>query len=465
MSLPREVIRVPGDWVAVILAAGQGKRMNSGLVKGLHALLGRPMVWHVVRAVREAGVERVILVVGYQEDRMRTALGTDVEYAVQKQQLGTGHALLQTRDRLEGIDGDILVVCGDTPLLDPQDLRDLMAMHRQERAAATILTALPDDPSGFGRVVRSAQGTVQAVVEERDASSAQRAIGEVNTGIYCFRAKDLFPALLRLGADNVQGEYYLTDVLSLLAREDRPLASLACPDPQTVANINDRVQLSHAAAFMQHRRLVQLARSGVTIWSFSSTFVGVDVTVGQDTVLLPMTFLEGECAVGRRCVIGPNVTVKNAVVGDDCQILQSVVEASRVDHGVTIGPFTHIRPGSHLRDGVKVGNFAELKNAFVDVGSKIPHHSYIGDAQLGKGVNIGAGAITVNYDGRKKHNTTIGDAAFIGCNSNLIAPVAVGPGAYVAAGSTVNQEVPPGALAVARSRQVNKPGWAGRHRE
>lgn len=457
-------MRVPSDLVAVILAAGQGKRMNSSLVKGLHPLLGRPMVWHVIRALRESGVERVILVVGYQEDRVREALGPDVEYVVQAEQLGTGHALLQAQGKLQGFDGDILVVCGDTPLLSSPDLRDLMAVHRLERATATVLTAMLDNPSGYGRVVRSAQGKLQAVVEERDASCAQRAIREVNTGIYCFRAKELFPLLRQLGADNAQGEYYLTDVLSLLVRDGQTLASLVCPDPLTVANINDRVQLHAATAFMQQRHLTQLARSGVTILSFSSTFVDVDVTVGPDTVLYPMTFLEGKCEIGRRCVIGPNATLRNATVGDDCQILQAVVEASRVDHGVTIGPFTHIRPGSRLRDGVRVGNFAELKNAFVDEGSKIPHHSYIGDTHIGKGVNIGAGAITVNYDGRQKHRTTIGDAAFIGCNANLIAPVNIGDGACVAAGSTVDEEVPPGALAVARGRQVNKPGWADRKR-
>jgi bifunctional UDP-N-acetylglucosamine pyrophosphorylase/glucosamine-1-phosphate N-acetyltransferase len=464
MGLWGGVMPVPNDLVAVILAAGQGKRMNSSLVKGLHPLLGRPMVWHVLRAVRESGVERVILVVGYQEERVREALGPDVEYVVQAEQLGTGHALLQTRSTLEGFDGDILVVCSDTPLLSHQDLSDLVAVHRQEKAAATMLTAMVDNPAGYGRVVRSAQGKLRAVVEERDASCAQRAIQEVNTGIYCFRAKELFPVLLRLGADNAQGEYYLTDVLALLAREDQTLASLACQNVRAVANINDRVQLHDATAFMQERRLAELARSGVTILSFPSTFVDMDVTVGQDTVLYPMTFLEGKCAIGRRCVVGPNVTLRNVVVGDDCHILQAVVEASQIDHGVTVGPFTHIRPLSHLRDGVRVGNFAEVKNAFVDEGSKIPHHSYIGDTHVGKGVNIGAGAVTVNYDGRRKHRTTIGDAAFIGCNANLIAPVTVGERAYVAAGSTVNEEVPPGALAVARARQSNKPGWADRRR-
>ncbi|MEW6523956.1 MAG: bifunctional UDP-N-acetylglucosamine diphosphorylase/glucosamine-1-phosphate N-acetyltransferase GlmU [Bacillota bacterium] len=452
------------DFVAVILAAGLGKRMKSSLIKGLHPLLGRPIVWHVIQSVRDAGVGRVILVVGHQEDRVRATLGSGVEYVTQKEQLGTGHALLQTQDLLQDFQGDMLVLYGDTPLLTPRDLGGLMEAHRSVGAAVTILTAVVDDPTGYGRIVRGRRGEVENVVEEKDATPEQLEICEVNTGIYCFRAKEAFPALLQLGCNNTQGEYYLTDVPGLLARAGKKVATVVSPDPQTVSNINDRVQLHAAASFMRNRNLAGMARAGVTVVSFETTFVDVGVVVGQDTVLYPMTFLEGNCRVGSGCVIGPNVTLRNTVIGDDCRISYSVVEDSRVGSGVTIGPFAHLRPGSDIRDGARIGNFTELKNALVDEGSKIPHHSYIGDTRIGKGVNIGAGTVTVNYDGRQKHSTSIEDGAFIGCNANLIAPVTVGAGAYVAAGSTINQDVPAQALAVARNRQVNKEGWAAKNR-
>lgn len=449
---------------AVILAAGLGKRMRSRLIKVLHPLMGRPMVAHVLDAVRKAGVERIVAVVGYQEERVRELLGPGVEYVRQEEQLGTGHALRQTAPLLAHDPGHVLALYGDTPLLTAGEIERLLAEHLGSGTAATVLTAVMDDPTGYGRVIRNAHGGFEAIVEEADAGEGELAVGEVNTGIYCFRAADLFPALARLGRDNAQGEYYLTDVPQLLKADGKRVAVVAAADSRAVLGVNDRWQLAAVSEHMRLGYLEELALAGVTVVAPALTFVDRSVTVGIDTVLLPMTVLETGTSVGDGCVIGPSTTIRGSQVGAECKVAYSVVEECVLGQGVVVGPFAHLRPGCEIGDRVKVGNFAEIKNSQLGPGSKVPHHSYIGDASLGSEVNIGAGTVTVNYDGHKKHRTEIADRAFVGCNSNLIAPVTVGPRAYIAAGSTINRNVPAGALAIARSRQDNREGWADRWR-
>ncbi len=447
-----------GGTVGVVLAAGHGKRMRSDLLKVLHPVGGVPMVALVLDALREAGVGRVIAVVGHQREAVRQLLGDRVEYAVQERQLGTGHALLQARPLID--DGaDAVVLYGDTPLLTPETLARLIRVHREREAAATLLTVTVEDPRGYGRIVRDAAGRFERIVEEADAGPAEKAIREVNPGIYCFRAGPLFAALERVRPDNAQGEYYLVDVIPDLLAGGFRVETVLTEEPLEVQGVNTRRDLARAEAALRERVLNRLMDSGVTVVDPATTYVSPRARVGRDTVLAPFTVIEGETEVGRGCRLGPGAHITGCRLGDGVRVWHSVLEESQVADGVTIGPFSHLRAGSRLEPGVQVGNFAEVKNSHLGAGTKVHHHSYIGDAVIGSRVNIGAGVVTVNYDGVAKHPTHIGDGAFIGCNANLVAPVRVADGGYVAAGSTINQDVPPGALAIARARQENKQGW------
>ena len=449
---------------AVILAAGLGKRMRSNRAKVLHPVAGRPMVEHVVRAAEAAGVDRVVVVVGHQGEQVQALLGERVVYARQEEPLGTGHAVLQAEAAVTGAQ-DVLVLYGDTPLLDGALLRQLVEAHRQSGAAATLLTVELDDPTGYGRIVRDAGGRVVRIVEEADATAAERAIREVNTGIACYRREPLFAALRRLTPANAQGEYYLVDVVEHLGREGYPVATVTAPDPQQVEGVNDREALARAEAILRQRIRRRWMAAGVTFIDPASAWVDDDVEIGRDTVIYPQTVIAAGSRIGEGCRIGPGAHITGSVLGNGVQVWYSVVEDSQLGDGCRVGPFSHLRPGCRIAPGVHIGNFAELKNAEVGEGTKVNHHSYLGDARVGAGVNIGAGTVTVNYDGARKHPTVIEDGAFIGCNANLVAPVRVGRGAYVAAGSTINQDVPADALAIARERQVNKEGWAARWRQ
>ena len=447
------------ETVAVILAAGKGTRMKSALPKVLHAVGGKSMLRHVMTAAEQAGAKRTLVVVGFGGDKVQAEIGAAAEFVLQAEQLGTGHAMMQVQPVLAGFSGTILLLCGDTPLLTGQALLDLVAAHQQSGAAATVLTAKPADATGYGRILRDESGQVLGIVEQKDATAEQKQIGEINTGIYCFEAAPLFAALAGLTCNNAQKEYYLTDVLAILAQAGQQVGAVEVADFQETLGINSRLQLAEAEKILRQRKLVELMDSGVTVMDPASTFVDASVSVGEDTVLYPFTWLEGETTIGRDCRIGPNSRISDSQLGDAVTLHFSYAHECKIAGGVSVGPYVHLRPDTELSAGVKVGNFVEIKNSRVGVGSKLPHLSYIGDADIGSGVNIGCGTITVNYDGKKKHRTVVGDTAFVGCNSNLVAPVSVGSGAYIAAGSTITKDVPDGALGVGRARQSNIAGW------
>lgn len=447
------------ETVAVILAAGKGTRMKSALPKVLHAVGGKSMLRHVMTAAEQAGAKRMLVVVGFGGDKVQAEIGAAAEFVLQAEQLGTGHAMMQVQPVLAGFSGTILLLCGDTPLLTGQALLDLVAAHQQSGAAATVLTAMPADATGYGRILRDESGQVLGIVEQKDATAEQKQIGEINTGIYCFEAAPLFAALAGLTCNNAQKEYYLTDVLAILAQAGQQVGAVEVADFQETLGINSRLQLAEAEKILRQRKLVELMDSGVTVMDPASTFVDASVSVGEDTVLYPFTWLEGETTIGRDCRIGPNSRISDSQLGDAVTLHFSYAHECKIAGGVSVGPYVHLRPDTELAAGVKVGNFVEIKNSRVGVGSKLPHLSYIGDADIGSGVNIGCGTITVNYDGKKKHRTVVGDTAFVGCNSNLVAPVSVGSGAYIAAGSTITKDVPDGALGVGRARQSNIAGW------
>ncbi|MCA0972717.1 bifunctional UDP-N-acetylglucosamine diphosphorylase/glucosamine-1-phosphate N-acetyltransferase GlmU [Halobacillus litoralis] len=447
---------------AVVLAAGQGTRMKSKLYKVLHPVCGKPMVQHVVDQLKTLDLSELITVVGHGAEKVQDQLGDDSHYVIQKEQLGTGHAVLQAEDILADKEGTTVVVCGDTPLLTADTLQQLLDHHDQEGAKATVLTAHAEDPQGYGRVIRGGNGQVERIVEQKDASDEEQAIQEINTGTYCFDNKMLFQALQNVSNDNVQGEYYLPDVVEILKGQSETISAYQTPDFSESLGVNDRVALSKAETLMKQRINEKHMRAGVTIVDPSNTYIGPDVKIGQDVMVHPGSILKGDTVVEADAEIGPHSTIEDCHVGAESVVKQSVANNSRIGARVQVGPFAHIRPQSSLGDDVKVGNFVEVKKASFGDGSKASHLSYIGDAEVGSGVNIGCGTITVNYDGQNKHLTTIEDDAFIGCNSNLIAPVTVGKGAYVAAGSTINKDVPAEALSIARSRQTNKEGYASR---
>jgi bifunctional UDP-N-acetylglucosamine pyrophosphorylase/glucosamine-1-phosphate N-acetyltransferase len=424
------------------------------------------MICHVLDAVKQLPPERIILVVGEHDQPIREVLGEEVVYVRQDPPLGTGHAVAQVKpEDLTGGSGEVLVVYGDVPTITTESLRQLLAAHRRDRAAATILTARVPDPTGLGRIVRGPSGDFIRIVEEADASPADRTIDEVNSGLYCFQTDQLLTRVGELTRENAQGEYYLTDVLAILQRRGERVSLCLIDDPTVVRSINNRRELAEADQILRRRILVHLMDQGVTIVDPASTFVDYGVQVGKDTILHPFTFLEGATRLGEACGIGPSAHLIDTWVGDRSIVRHSVVEGTRLGDGVKVGPYAHLRPGTELSAGVRVGNFAEVKNSAIGEGSRVSHHCYVGDASVGQNVNIGAGAVVVNYDGRQKHRTQIGTGAFVGCNANLVAPVEVAAGSYVGAGSTITRDVPAGALGVARARQVNIEGWAIRRKE
>ncbi|MCP3032117.1 bifunctional UDP-N-acetylglucosamine diphosphorylase/glucosamine-1-phosphate N-acetyltransferase GlmU [Halobacillus sp. A1] len=447
---------------AVVLAAGQGTRMKSKLYKVLHPVCGKPMVQHVVDQLNKLELNELITVVGFGAEKVQDQLGEDSHYVVQKEQLGTGHAVQQADDILAEREGITVVACGDTPLLTEETLQNMMDHHIETEAKATILTAHAEDPSGYGRVIRGGNGQVERIVEQKDASKEEQAVQEINTGTYCFDNKYLFESLKNVSNDNVQGEYYLPDVIEILKNQGEVISAYQTPDFSESLGVNDRVALSKAEKLMKQRINEQHMRNGVSLVDPDNTYIGPDVTIGQDVTIYPGSILDGSTVVENDAVIGPHSTIENCHIGAETNVKQSVATDSRIGARVQVGPFAHIRPDSSLGNDVKIGNFVEVKKAEFGDGSKASHLSYIGDAHVGSGVNVGCGTITVNYDGKNKFLTTIEDDAFIGCNSNLIAPVTVGKGAYVAAGSTINKDVPAEALSIARARQTNKEGYANK---
>jgi bifunctional UDP-N-acetylglucosamine pyrophosphorylase / glucosamine-1-phosphate N-acetyltransferase len=441
---------------AVILAAGQGTRMKSKLYKVLHPVCGKPMVQHVVDQVKKLNIQEMVTVIGHGAELVKAQLGEESHYALQEEQLGTAHAVMQAQQSLEGKEGVTIVVCGDTPLIKAETMESLFKHHEELSAKATILTARIDDPTGYGRIIRNEDGIVEKIIEHKDATEAERKINEINTGTYCFDNAALFEALKMVSNDNVQGEFYLPDVVEILKKQGEVVTAYQTNDLEETLGVNDRVALAEAERIMRSRINEGHMRNGVTIIDPANTYIESDVVVGQDTILLPGTILKGRTVIGADCQIGPNSEIDTCEVGDETVIRQSAAYNSTIGSLVNIGPFAHIRPDSTINDEVKIGNFVEIKKAVFGKGSKASHLSYIGDAEVGNDVNIGCGSITVNYDGKNKFLTKIEDGVFIGCNSNLVAPVTIGKGAYVAAGSTVTKDVPGNAMAIARAHQVNK---------
>lgn len=448
----------------VVLAAGHGTRMKSNLIKVMHPIAGKPMIGHVVENVRKAGLQDITVVVGFQQERLRAYLGDGVQYAVQEEQLGTGHAVLQAADQIDAKQGGhVLVVLGDNPFLGPELIHRLLRHHSQSGAKATLLTAEVTNPFGLGRVLRDeATGRFLGTVEEKDATPEQRQIKEIWPGVALFQREGFTDLLRRLDNHNAQGEYYLPQTVAILLREgERVEAALEASEEEAIAP-NDRVQLADAEARLRRRILERHMREGVTIIDPTSTFIDEEVEIGRDTTIWPFTFIQGETVIGSDCKIGPNTTLISSQIADGSRVEQSVVEESVVGPDCRIGPMAHLRPGCELEAEVEVGNYAELKKAKVGRGVKCHHHSYLGDVTIGEKANIGAGVITANYNGFEKFQTQIGAGAFIGTNVNLIAPISVGDGALVAAGSAVGGgEIPANALAVERGElKVKEEGAA-----
>lgn len=450
--------------VAVILAAGKGTRMRSKLPKVLHKVGGKAMLQHVLDAATVAGCGEKVVIVGHEAELVEQAVGDQAKIALQAEQLGTGHAMMQTADALKDFNGTVLILCGDTPLLDGEELKKFCEAHRASGAAATVLTAIMDDPSGYGRIVRDADGNVRAIVEQKDATPEQLAIKEINTGIYCMECPLMFEMLATLTNNNAQGEYYLTDVLEKLNEAGKKVGGISTADSDMIMGINSRRQLAVAEGVMRQRVLDKLMDSGVTIMDPASTFIESSVKIGKDTIIYPFTWLEGSTVIGEDCEIGPQARFTNVKVGDDNHLQFIYAHDCEVQNHVTAGPYVHLRPDTVIGDRVKIGNYVEVKNSNVGTGTKLPHLTYIGDSDIGSGVNMGCGCITVNYDGKKKHRTVIGDNAFVGCNTNLVAPVTVQANTYIGAGSTITKEVPENALGIARAKQRNIEGWAEKYR-
>ena len=437
--------------------------MKSEVAKVLHVVAGKPLIDHVLDVVRPLKPVSVVVVIGHQAQQLRAfAEGSDLTLAVQEPQLGTGHALLQAEPFLKGQEGSILLLSGDVPLLRTRTVEALMARHNEKGAAATILTANFERPDGYGRIVRE-NGRVSAIVEHKDASPAERSIREINSGIYAFHLPPLFAALKQIGSGNAQGEYYLPDLVRIYGSQGLTVEALTLDDPREILGVNSRKELADVAATLRDRKNEELMAAGVTILDPATTWVQPDVVVGPDTVLHPNVHLEGRTRVGSGCVIQSGVRIVDSTIGDAVAINNfCVIRESHVETGAQIGPFAQLRPDSHVGEGAHVGNFVELKKTRLGKGSKANHLTYLGDATIGERVNVGAGTITCNYDGVSKHPTVIEDGAFIGSDSQLIAPVRVGKGAYVAAGSSITDDVPDESLAIARGKQVNKPGWIAR---
>ena len=447
---------------AIILAAGQGTRMKSKLYKVLHPVLGKPMVQHVLEQVKAVGLEEVVTVVGFGSDKVKEHLGDHTKFVLQEEQLGTGHAVMQAEELMKNKKGTTIVVCGDTPLITQETFAKLFEHHENEESKATILTVKAPNPTGYGRVIRNEQNEVERIVEHKDASPDELLVDEINTGTYCFDNEALFDALQSVSNNNSQGEYYLTDVIEILKGKSAKVTAYQIDNFEETLGVNDRVALAQAEKTMKLRINENHMRNGVTIMDPENTYIQPDVVIESDAVIYPGTIIGGKSIIRGNAVIGPNSEIQNCEIGEYSVVKQSVATDSKIGDRVNIGPFAHIRPDANIGDDAKIGNFVEIKKAELGQGSKVSHLSYIGDAKVGSNVNVGCGTITVNYDGKNKYLTTIEDDAFIGCNSNLVAPVTIGKGSFIAAGSTITKDVPSDALSVARARQSNKEGYASR---
>jgi len=451
----------------LILAAGKGTRLKSALPKVIHQLAGKSLIEHVVEAARPLNPSATCVVVGYEAARVQNALShLPLQFAIQEPQLGTGHAVQVAGSFWKPNEGDLLVLSGDVPLISTETLQRLLDQHLRSRTSLTLLSTKLEDPAGYGRVVRNTSGDVERIVEHKDATDEERLISEINTGIYCFAISDLAQIIDALSAENSQKEYYLTDCVGLLKEQNKRVGAVVCEDPSEVSGINSRAELAELERIVRHRKLKQLMQDGVTIIDPASTYVEPSVQIGADSVLYPNVFLEKGTVIGTGCRIYPNVRISASTIEDEVVVLDScLISESHVGARSQVGPFAHLRNHTVIGNQARVGNFVEIKNSRLGDQTKAAHLSYLGDAEIGQHVNVGAGTITCNYDGVSKNKTIIEDDVFVGSDSQLIAPVTVHRGAYIAAGSTIQQDVPEDALAIARSQQVNKEHWARKRKE
>lgn len=448
---------------SIILAAGEGKRMKSNIAKPLQQAAGKALVEWVLDTAEETGSDENIVVIGHKAEDVKSYLGDRAKFAYQYEQLGTGHAVMQGIESLKDVDGTVMVLYGDSPLIEAETLKRVREDHSKKMRAATVITAIADEPFGYGRIVRE-NGEIVRIVEQKDASEDEQKITEVNSGMYFFDIQKLKESLSKITNDNSQGEYYITDVIEIMLSEGEKVGAYVTDLEQTMG-VNDKLQLSQVGKILNRRKVEALMLAGVTIIDPDKVQVTTNVKVGRDTVLYPGTVLEGDTVIGENCVIGSNTSLNNCKVGDNTKILETVGIDSEIGSDTNVGPFAYLRPGTRVGSEVKIGDFVEVKNSTIDDGTKVAHLTYIGDADVGKRVNFGCGTVVVNYDGVNKHRTIIEDDCFIGCNTNLVSPVVVRHGAYTAAGSTITDEVPPESLAIARSKQVVKEQWTAKRKD
>lgn len=442
----------------LILAAGKGTRMKSELPKVIHKVNGIPMISKIISVLNGLEPEENILILGHKKEEVLKVVGEETDYVVQTEQLGTGHAVIQAKEKLADYDGDVMVLCGDTPLLREETLRKLYNFHKESGAVTTILTSIYENPFGYGRIVKE-DGLVKAIVEEKEATPEIKKIKEVNAGVYCFNSRELFNALARINNNNEKGEYYLTDVIGIQVGEGKKVQSFVLEDNMEILGVNSKVELAQASEVLRGRKNLELMENGAILIDPKATYVEESVKVGKDTVIYPGAVLQGNTVIGENCEILGTTRIIDSVLGNNIRIESSVIEESQIDNYVTMGPFAHLRPKTHLKEKVHIGNFVEVKKSTLEKGVKAGHLTYLGDAQVGEDTNIGAGTITCNYDGKNKFKTVIGKNSFIGSDSMLVAPVNIGENSLVGAGSVITKDVPENSLAVSRSKQIIKNDW------
>ncbi|MGX2945726.1 bifunctional UDP-N-acetylglucosamine diphosphorylase/glucosamine-1-phosphate N-acetyltransferase GlmU [Enterococcus alishanensis] len=444
----------------IILAAGKGTRMKSKLYKVLHPVAGKPMVEHIIERVIETKPSEIVTVVGHGAEKVKEQLGDRTEYVVQEEQLGTGHAVMQAAEFLKRKKGTTLVISGDTPLLTSQTIDHLFDYHQGKKASATILTAHADDPTSYGRIIRDHVGIVEKIVEQKDATPEEIRIQEINTGTYCFDNEALFDALEKIGTNNAQGEYYLTDIIEILKADGKTVAAYQTEDFEESIGVNDRLALAEANRIMRRRINQMHMVNGVSFIDPATTYIDAGVEIGSDTIIEAGVQIQGKTVIGSDVVIGAHSKIVDSIVEDNVEIKQSVIEEAIVRKNADVGPYAHLRPQAEIGEKAHIGNFVEIKKAKIGENTKVGHLTYVGDAVLGEDINVGCGVVFVNYDGKNKHQTVIGDHVFIGSSTNLVAPLMIEKNSVVAAGSTITEDVKEGDLAIGRARQVNKSGYA-----
>lgn len=442
----------------LILAAGKGTRMKSELPKVIHEVNGIPMISKIIKVLEVLKPEENILILGHKKEEVLKVVGENADYVVQTEQLGTGHAVLQAKDKLKDYDGDVMVLCGDTPLLREETLEELYKFHKDSNSVTTILTSIYDNPFGYGRIVKENE-LVKAIVEEKEADAETKKIKEVNAGVYCFKGRELFEALSKITNNNEKGEYYLTDVIGIQVEEGKQVQSYVLNDNIEILGVNSKIELAQASKVLRDRKNIELMEKGAILLDPAAVYIEEDVEIGRDTIIYPGVILQGKTVIGENCQILGATRIIDSTLGNDIKVESSVIEESILENGVTMGPFAHLRPKSHLKEKVHIGNFVEVKKSTLEKGVKAGHLTYLGDAQIGEDTNVGAGTITCNYDGKNKFKTVIGKNSFIGSDSMLVAPVTIGENALIGAGSVITKDVPDNSLAVSRSKQIIKNDW------